>query len=119
MTLRFDANGKPVGLDWSVCTDGEQRPEVWKNWRARKPQEPQESGDEDQENRRPGPQRLEASVERRVIRMYRDEELSALRIAREIGIQSATVFKVLKRNGVPTRTRSEGMKLSRAKRAQQ
>lgn len=112
MTLRSDEKGKPVGLDWSVCNDGTSSPEVWKQAARRIPAEPR---DEDAE--RPGPKRLAPAIEARVIRMYRDRLMSALEIGRELGIQSATVFKVLKRNNVPTRSRSEGMRLSRAKRS--
>lgn len=119
MTLRYDENRKPVGLDWSVCTDGQERPDVWRNpiavAKALK-------ACEDQTNHavrrpdRPAPQRLPQAVELQVVKLYRDEKLSALEIGRIVGIQPGTVFKVLRRREVPTRSSSEAMKLSRAKR---
>lgn len=119
MTLKYDDRRQPVGLDWSVCTDGNERPEVWRQ-PVLKPNEPKVQADLEQAAQgRPAPQRIARSVERQIITMYRDRQMSALQISREVGVQSATVFKVLKRNNVPTRSRSEGMRLSRARRAQQ
>ena len=123
MSFRYDHKGKPVGLDWSVCNDGSARPDVWRMAGLR-PNEPKVRADLEQAAERTGNaeghaarQRLSRAIERKVINMYVDDEMSALQIGREIGIQAATVFKVLKRNHVPTRSRSEGMRLSRARRA--
>lgn len=123
MTLRYDERGKPVGLNWDTCTDGNPNPEAWRS-AGLKPNEPKVQADLEQAAERignapghPGRQRLARSVERQVITMYTDQLMSALEIGRAVGIQPATVFKVLKRNNVPTRSRSEGMRISRARRA--
>lgn len=112
MTLRYE-DRIPVGLDWSVCTDGTNNPDIWKAVPVRKNEkgEPAEPGPE-----RPSRQRLSRAVESVIIRMYRDELLSSKVIADKLEIQPATVFKVLRRNNVPSRSRSEGMALSRARR---
>lgn len=114
MTLRME-DGKPVGLDWSVCTDGQQRPEVWRQERVAKAAKSPKEDDGDRPERA-STKRLLPGVEREVIRLYRDEGLSALKVGAELSIQPATVFKVLKRNGVETRSRSEAMALSQATR---
>lgn len=112
MTLRYE-DRIPVGLDWSVCTDGTNNPDIWKavaaNVKAKT-----ESGEPASD--RPSRQRLSRAVEVVIIRMYRDELLSSKVIADKLEIQPATVFKVLRRNNVPSRSRSEGMALSRARR---
>lgn len=110
MTLRYEGK-KPAGLDWSTCNDGDPRPEVWKTLPPKPKAEPKEPA----ELSAPGRQRLSPAVERQVIRLYRDEKMSALRVAVALGIRSATVFKVLKRNGVPSRSRSEGIQLARSR----
>jgi DNA invertase Pin-like site-specific DNA recombinase len=100
MTLRYDDNGKPVGIDWGVCNDGNPRPEVWTNWRPA----PKEQGDDEQENRPThSRKRLSPATETLIIRMYRDENKSARECALAAGVKSPTVFKVLERNGVPSR----------------
>ena len=101
MTLRFDANGKPVGLDWSVCNDGTDRPEVWKTWRAPKPKTVEEEGEERAATH--SRQRIAPALEARIIRMYRDEGRSARECAEAAGVKPPTVFKVLKRNGIESR----------------
>ncbi len=105
MTLRYDANGKPVGLDWGVCTDGTSRPEVWSNWRSRKPKEP---GEEQEGRTAPSYSRARISpaTERQIIRMYTTEGRTAREIAEAAGVKMPTVFRVLKRNGVPPRGRT-------------
>lgn len=118
MSLRFEGK-KPVGINWDICNDGKSDPSVWRN--ANKPA--LEPGMKRELKRaaiktpgigRGGAQRLPAEVEVEVIAQYRDQKLSALTVAANLGIRSATVFKVLRRNNVPTRSRSEGMRLSRA-----
>lgn len=102
MTLRYDEHGKPVGLDWSVCTDGNPRPEVWTNWR---PPKRQDGTGEEQEEREPthSRKRLAPVVEALIIRMYRDEKKSARECALAAGVKPPTVFKVLRRNGIESR----------------
>lgn len=102
MTLRYDEHGKPIGLDWTVCTDGNPQPAVWTNWR---PTAAKERGGEEQEDREPthSRQRLSPATEALIIRMYRDELKSARECAMAAGVKPPTVFKVLNRNGVPSR----------------
>lgn len=108
MTLRYDHLGKPCGLDWDVCNDGNPRPEVWlKAGLARTKPQPEE---------RAAPKRLTPQTEAKVVRLYRDEQLSAQQVADRLGIQSGTVFKVLRRKGVATRTKAEGRQLGQARR---
>lgn len=113
MSLRFE-NNRPVGLDWPAITTRVD-PEVWANatesLRRTRPS-PASDGEP-----RPARPRISPSAEREIIRLYRDELLSANEVARIVGVQSATVFKTLKRHKIPSRSKSEGMKLSRAKRA--
>lgn len=105
MTLRYDQHGKPIGLDWTACTDGTFRPEVW-NWRASATKErgTSHAGEDEQTD---GPnhsrKRLSAATEALIIRMYRDENKSARECALAAGVKPPTVFKVLGRNGVPSR----------------
>lgn len=114
MTLRYE-DGQPVGLDWSAITTGND-PEVWKRaTESLRQVRPAPSSDGEP---RPARTRIAHGVEMQIVRMYRDELMSAKEIAAAVGVQSATVFKALKRNNVPSRTKSEGMKLSRAKRAE-
>lgn len=109
MTLRFNDRGKPVGLDWSVCNDGTSNPDIW----GMKPKAPAKRSEPLESHSR---QRLTPGVERQVIRLY-GEQKSALEISRELGIASASVFKILRRNDVPTRSKSEGMRISRERRS--
>lgn len=117
MTLRFDERGKPAGLDWSSCTDGKPDPRVW-----RQPKEVAkalascEAENNEERPERASTKRLSPAVERSVIHMYRDEQKSAIQVGKALGIQPATVFKVLNRNGVATRSRAESMQLSRTRR---
>jgi hypothetical protein len=114
MTLRYE-DRIPVGLDWSICNDGSpHRPEVWKA--AAAPAKPKDDG----ELAEPKPpkaestnsrKRLSQAIEQKVIRLYRDELKSSKVVAGALGIQPATVFKVLARNNVPTRSRTEAMAL--------
>lgn len=106
MTLRLDEHGKPIGLDWTVCTDGDPHPEVWTNWRPLKPKEPgvgQTIEEEQEGSQTRGRQRLSAATEALIIRMYRDEGKSSRECALAAGVKPPTVFKVLKRNGVESR----------------
>lgn len=106
MTLRYNHLGKPIGLDWSVCTDGNPRPEIW----GLKADTPKPA-------RAPGVPRtrtqLTPVIERQVIELYTEGQKSALQIADQVGIASASVFKILRRNDVPTRSKSDGMRLRR------
>jgi DNA invertase Pin-like site-specific DNA recombinase len=101
MTLRYDEHGKPIGLDWNVCSDGTFRPEVW-NWRA---PATKERGGEDEPADSPNHsrKRLSPATEALIVRMYRDENKSARECALAAGVKPPTVFKVLGRNGVPSR----------------
>lgn len=118
MTLRFDPHGKPVGLNWSLLTDGSWHPEVWTDWRPPKPRAKADNTTVEEEARTPKPTRLRlsAATERQIISKYTDDRLSALEIAAQLGIRPSTVYKVLRRRGVPTRSRSESMRMSKAKR---
>ena len=111
MTLRYRAVGTkqiPVGLDWNVCNDGNPDPAVWN--KKLKPNEPGVTA----ELKRAGGfvQRLAAEIEEEVIRLYRDEKWSATMVAEKVNIRQGTVFKVLRRNNIPSRSKSEGMALS-------
>jgi DNA-binding CsgD family transcriptional regulator len=111
VTLRYE-KGKPVGLDWTVCNDGQGDPSVW-HTAILPSNEPKVRRELKQAGiGRGGATRLASAVEEQVIELYRDERKSAKEIASIIGIQPATVFKVLRRNKVPTRSKSEAMRIS-------
>jgi hypothetical protein len=111
MTLRYEGK-QPIGLDWSAIDRGDHDPTRWGLPEQRKA-EPKDSPGKG----RPGVARLDPAVERKIIRLYRDDQMSGKETARACGVQSATVFKVLARNGVPSRTKTEGMALSRTEAA--
>lgn len=115
MTLRYE-DRTPVGLDWSVCNDGNPNPEVWKAAPVVKPKDEGEPKPARAKSDNPPNRRLSRATEMQVIRLYRDGLKSSKAVAQELGIQPATVFKVLKRNGIETRSRAEGMALSRSRR---
>lgn len=112
MTLRFDDRGRPVGLDWSVCNDGKSRPDLWET--LPKAKTPSTSKVRSLTGR--GRKTMEPAVVRSVIELYRDN-YSAVQIATQLGIASSSVFKVLRDNNVPTRSKSEGMRLRRERSA--
>lgn len=101
MTLRYNSRGKAIGLDWSVCNDGNPQPEVWglnptpkaKPVKAIKP-----VGEKN-----PNGQRIPAEKEREIIRLYTEQQLSGLQVAARVGVSVVTVFKSLHRNGVEVR----------------
>lgn len=109
MTLRYDEHGKPIGLDWTVCTDGNPRPEVWTNWRppAARQRADGTTVEEEQERTTHSRKRLAPAVEAQIIRMYRDENKSARECAIATGVKPPTVFKVLARNGIASRGRTQ------------
>lgn len=109
MTLRYDDNGKPIGLDWTVCNDGNPRPEVWTNWRPPAPKERADGTtvEEEQERTTHSRKRLSPAVEAQIIRLYRDEHKSARECAMATGVKPPTVFKVLNRNGIASRGRTQ------------
>jgi transposase-like protein len=113
MTLRFQG-GHPVGLDWAAIST-ESNPEVWKSAsmgqrKTRLSDDPETAGTEVGAHDR---RRISPAVEAKIVRLYRDEELSAKEVSELVGIRSATVFKVLGRNGVPSRSKAEGMLLKK------
>jgi hypothetical protein len=111
MTLRYEGK-QPVGLDWSAIDRGDHDPTRWGLAERPKTEAAERPG-----KGRPGVARLDPAIEHRIIRLYRDDQMSGKEVALAVGVQSATVFKVLNRNGVKTRTKAEGMALSRTEAA--
>lgn len=115
MTLRYGHDGKPCGLDWTVCNDGNPQPEVWGMNPAPKPKPVKEKPEpKPRAEGRVQRNRLAPEVEAEIIRLYRDRRLSANEVGRRCGTTAVTVFKVLERNGVPARSKSEAMTLYHA-----
>lgn len=111
MTLRYEGK-QPVGLDWSVCHDGTNDSRVWKT--ANLPaNEPKVRSELKRAAGGGNKQRLAIEIENQIIVLYRDEKKSAKEIAEIVGIRPNTVFKVLRRNEVPSRSKSEGMRVSK------
>jgi DNA invertase Pin-like site-specific DNA recombinase len=113
VTLRYNDHGKPVGLDWSVCNDGNSQPEVWgfvpkKKGKKRQPIMNPGIG-------RGGNSRLPVEIEEKIIEMYTEKEMAAIAIAKELGSTAKTVFRVLRRNDIPTRTQSRSQELRHAR----
>lgn len=116
MTLRYNEHGRPVGLDWTVCNDGNSRPEVWGLRPVRK------SGKKRQPIMNPGigrggNSRLPVEIEEKIIEMYTVQEMAAIAIAKQLGSTAKTVFRVLRRNDIPTRTQSRSQELRHARSA--
>lgn len=105
MTLRYGHDGKPVGLDWTVCNDGNPRPEVWGEGlkQDRPPKEPKAVAVRPIGSTNYNGQRIPAEKEQEIIRLYTEEEMSGLNISKQVGVTVTTVFKSLHRNGVPMR----------------
>lgn len=101
MTLRYNNRGKPVGLDWSVCNDGNPQPEVWGMNPAPRPKLTKEIKPVGEKN--PNGQRIPAEKEREIIRLYTEQQLSGLQVAARVGVSVVTVFKSLDRNGIEVR----------------
>jgi DNA invertase Pin-like site-specific DNA recombinase len=62
--------------------------------------------------------RTPRAVELDVIRRYNENQPGS-EIAKAHGIQHGTIYKILRRNGIEPRTKSEAMRLSRAKQREQ
>lgn len=108
--------GKPVGLDWSQHNDGlGHNPEAWK--RRTKDDDGEQQPKRRRSNGDGGGTKLRTppEVEAAVIIRYSGGE-PAPSIARDLHLQPATVYKILRRNGVETRTVREAAKLAYAKR---
>lgn len=105
--LRYDNHGRPVGLDWTVCNDGNPRPEVWKYWfltrdQRRKLKHPLTIN--------PGIGRggnvwMGAEKERQIIDVYQNTLYGPYEIADMFGITHKTVYRVLKRCDIPLRSK--------------
>lgn len=118
MTLRI-VGGKPVGLDWGVCNDGNENPSIWsgKSKKAPKPKPVSEKPTKQKAIAdRAQALRLAVEIEAEILVMYRDELQPATRIAKHFNISHQTVYKVLQRNNVPVRSKSEAKKLLFAER---
>jgi hypothetical protein len=106
VTLRFDAHGRPRGLDWSVCNDGIPHPEVWSDWSQRF-----------REYKKKHPNTLNPGIgrggnvwmgikqERQIIDVYELTNFGPYAIAEMFGITHKSVYRVLERNDVPLRSR--------------
>lgn len=106
MTLRFDAHRRPLGLDWTVCNDGNPRPEIWSDWyervRTHKKRHPNTLN--------PGIGRggnvwMGAALERQIIDVYELTEFGPYAIAEMFGITHKSVYRVLDRNDIQLKSR--------------
>lgn len=105
MTLRYGHDGKPCGLDWSVCSDGNPRPEVWDSAsRIRPKEEAKPTAVRTSPPASSMRQRIPEEKERLIIRLYTEQMLSGLQVSQRAGCSVVTVFNVLHRNGVPVRS---------------
>ncbi len=106
--LRYDNYGRPIGLDWTVCNDGNPMPGVWNSEyinklnAGKKPKHPY--------TLRPGIGRggnvwMGAEMERQIIDVYENTTFGPYDIAAMFGITHKTVYRVLKRCDVPLRSR--------------
>lgn len=145
MTLRYDPDGRPAGLDWSaISAQCPQDPSVWskdslvKTNRpgSRLPDETETlivrfhlegltgteiasrldvsvptvsavlDRHEIRENRGRGVRsRTPDNVAREVVRLYLEEGMSGAQIYTRTGVRHATVYKILRRNGIEPRTK--------------
>lgn len=104
MTLRYGHDGKPIGLDWDVCNDGNPQPELWGGTlRSDKPKEPKAVKISPVGSTNNNGQRIASEKEQEIIRLYTEEEMSGSQISKLVGCTVTTVFKSLHRNGVPMR----------------
>jgi hypothetical protein len=112
VTLRYDNHGRPVGLDWKVCNDGNPRPEIWSNWQAPKKRR--------NRSRKPimnpgigrgGAKRFSPEKDALIVKMYVEDQMPAYKIAEVINSTPKTIWRVLKRNKVQKRTGSSAQKL--------
>lgn len=108
MTLRYE-DGRPVGLDWNACYDGNYDENIWRKANDLKPKPVRR-----QKKSTSGLGRKSTPIEMQleIVRLYRDEKLSLNQISAKLGCVNATVLRMLQRHGVPTRSKSEGTKLS-------
>ena len=152
MTLRYDAQGRPIGLDWAtISASCEQDPSVWSNASLVKPKRsgtrvPDETEmlivrlhldgmtaadiaqeadvsavtvsavldrHEIRENRGRGTrQRTPDHIAQEVIRLYVDEGLAGAAIGERTGVRHATVYKILRRNGITVRTQGSRSRIA-------
>lgn len=114
MTLRFDNHGRPRGLNWTVCNDGNPRPEVW-GINALQPRR-KKPGSKRREIMNPGVgrggvQKFSDEKDALIVKMYLEDKLPAYKIAKAINSTPKTIWRVLKRNDVQKRTQSHVQKL--------
>lgn len=110
--LRYDNHGRPIGLDWTVCNDGNPQPHIWSNWR---PEKKRRRG-----RKRPvmnpgvgrgGVHKFSPEKDALIVKMYTEELLPAYVIAERINSTPKTVWRVLGRNNIQKRTNSTVQKL--------
>lgn len=116
---------KPTGLPWGQITDdyvangGELTPEIWSDYKPPKPVRrlaPVPAPVAPKPATRNGPHpRTAPDIERNMVLLYEQGE-STLEIAKLYNRSVSTVNKVLRRRGATMRTKSESMRLSRARR---
>lgn len=106
MTLRFDAHGRPIGLDWTVCNDGKNDTSVWTGVRDSPNHKPKSKRRDilNPGSGRGSNMRLPYETEERLLKMYK-EGIRPLDIAEELGIAYGTIFKIVRRNGLSTITK--------------
>lgn len=108
MTLRYDNHGRPIGLDWTVCNDGNPQPLVWdpdytlKLAQGKKPKHPY--------TLRPGIGRggnvwMGAELEAQIIDVYELTNHTPTEISRMFGFTLKTFYRVLKRNDIQLKSR--------------
>lgn len=106
MTLRYDNHGRPIGLDWEVCNDGNPRPYIWSDFMriaaGKKPKHPNTIrlgiG-------RGGNVWMGLEKERQIIDVYEGTEFGPQEIARMFDVTPKTVYRVLNRCGIELRSR--------------
>jgi hypothetical protein len=108
VTLRYDAHGRPVGLDWTVCNDGNPQPHIWSDWQQRLLERKKKHPN----TLNPGIGRggnvwMGAEMERQIIDVYTMTRFGPYDIAEMFQITHKTVYRVLHRNDIPLRAKQK------------
>lgn len=105
----------PVGLDWASIRPAGDPDADWHGAIVR-PLEPKPAEEVRRATTNPNHAlRTPQAVEREIVRLYVEESQSGVYVAQQVGVQPQTVYKVLRRLGVPVRGKSASLKLRAAR----